>query len=264
MQEFYNKFYNKTIREIAVEFPQTTRVFEEFKIDYCCGGNRAFDEACQSAGVAPQTVGEKISQILNSQTEDSASPERKNASELVDYIVEKHHIFTRDEMARLTPLMEKVCRKHGASHEELFALQKSFAQLCDELTPHFSKEEVILFPYIKHLEMSAKNNLSSIRPPFGTVRNPVRMMMTEHDAAGDILREMRVMTNDYAVPEGACPSFQALYFGLDELEKDLHQHIHLENNVLFPQAIEFERQIFGDGAENVGAAGFACHHSSDA
>jgi regulator of cell morphogenesis and NO signaling len=247
------EFYNKTIREIAVRFPQTTRVFEEFKIDYCCQGNRAFDDACQSAGVSPQIVGGKITEILNKSDEDSEAPERKSASDLADYIVEKHHVFTRNEIERLTPLMEKVCRKHGDSHAELLEVQKSFALLCEELAPHFRKEETILFPYIKHLEMTAKNHLSSPKPPFGTVKNPVRMMMTEHDAAGEILREMRGATGDYIVPEDACPSFRALYFGLEDLEKDLHRHIHLENNVLFPQAIEFEREIFGEDDDTGGA-----------
>ncbi len=251
------EFYNKTIREIAVEFPQTTRIFEEFKIDYCCGGNRAFGDACQSAGIAPHVVGEKITGILNASLEDSEAPERKGVSDLADYIVEKHHVFTRKETERLVPLMEKVCRKHGESHSNLFELQKSFAGLCDELTPHFRKEEAILFPYIKHLEATAKNSSSFTRPPFGTVKNPVRMMMTEHDATGDILRLMRRTTADYAVPEDACPSFRALYFGLEDLEKDLHRHIHLENNVLFPQAIEFERQIFGED-NDIDGAGHVC------
>ncbi len=239
-------FTTKTIREIAVEMPVTTRVFEEFKIDFCCGGGRAFNDACKFAGVAPEIVSEKINQVLSNQAQDYKSPEQKTASELIDYILEKHHVFTKTETTRLSILMEKVSRKHGNRRDELFALQKSFTELCDDLTPHLRKEENVLFPFIKHLEMSAANNLSSPQPPFGTVKNPVRMMMNEHDAAGDILRKMREITKDYALPEGACPSFQALYFGLEELEKDLHRHIHLENNVLFPNAVRLEQKvIFG-------------------
>ncbi len=214
-------FTTKTIREIAVEMPASVRVFEEYKIDFCCGSGRNFYDACQFAGIAPEIVSEKINQVLSNQAQDYKSPEQKTASELIDYILEKHHLFTRSEITRLTALMEKVCRKHGGQHNELFALQKSFTALCDDLTPHMRKEETILFPFIKHLEMSAANNLSSPQPPFGTIKNPVRMMMIEHDRGGDILRKMREITRDYALPEGACPSFQALYFGLEELEKRL-------------------------------------------
>jgi regulator of cell morphogenesis and NO signaling len=239
-------FTTKTIREIAVAAPAAVPVFEEYKIDYCCGGGRNFNDACRFAGVAPAVVSQKINQILGNQGQTDNSPETKSASELIDYIVEKHHVFTRREISRLTPLMEKVSRKHGDVHPELFALETEFRLLCEDLAPHMSKEEMVLFPFIKHLELSAANNLSSPRPPFGTVKNPVRMMMTEHDTAGDNLKKMRDITNGYAVPDNACPSFQALYFGLEELEKDLHRHIHLENNVLFQQAVQLEQEaLFG-------------------
>lgn len=236
----------KTIREIAVEAPASIRVFEEYKIDFCCGGGRTFSDACHSAGVTPEIVSEKIYRVLDDKAENAEILQQKNATELIDYIVAKHHIFTKSEITRLSALMEKVCRKHGAAHQELFALQKSFSELCADLTPHMMKEENVLFPFIKHLEMSEANNLSSPHPPFGTVKNPVRMMMMEHDTAGDILHQMREITKDYVLPEGVCPSFQALYFGLEALEKDLHIHIHLENNVLFPNAVKLEQEvIFG-------------------
>jgi regulator of cell morphogenesis and NO signaling len=240
-------FTTKTIREIALAAPAATRIFEEYKIDYCCGGGRNFYEACQFAGVSPEIVSQKLDSILNSPPEEFELPEKtRNLSELIDYILEKHHVFTKTEIARLSALMEKVRRKHGETHAELFFLENELIALCNDLTPHMRKEESVLFPFIKHLEMSAANNLSSPQPPFKTVKNPVRMMMIEHDTAGDLLRKMREITNDYAVPENACPSFRALYFGLEELEKDLHRHIHLENNVLFPRAVELEQKvIFG-------------------
>lgn len=239
-------FTTQTVREIAVANPATVPVFQEYKIDFCCGGNRNFYDACQFVGVSPEIVSDKIIQVLGAQTKGFESPEQKTASDLIDYILETHHVFTKSEITRLAALMDKVCRKHGDAHTELFALQKSFSELCDDLMPHMMKEENVLFPFIKHLEMSEAKNLSSPQPPFGTIKNPVRMMMTEHDRDGEILRQMREITNDYAVPEGACPSFQALYFGLEELEKDLHRHIHLENNVLFPQAVKLEQKvIFG-------------------
>jgi regulator of cell morphogenesis and NO signaling len=245
-------FTTKTIREIAVEMPASTRVFEEFKIDFCCGGGRRFDEACQRAGIEPELVSRKINEALTKQTRLAAAAaandvaEQKSLSGLIDHILETHHVFTKREIIRLGALMEKVRRKHGDAHPELYFLENEFFALCADLTPHLRKEENVLFPFIKHLEMSATRNLSTPRPPFGTVKNPVRMMMTEHDTAGDILRKMREAAKDYVVPEGACPSFRALYFGFEELEKDLHQHIHLENNVLFPRAVALEQKvIFG-------------------
>lgn len=236
-------FTTKTIREIAIEAPATTRVFEEFKIDFCCGGGRSFSDACERAGVSPLVVSQKINQVLKNSTENFDSLETKSASELVDYILEKHHVFTKSEIERLSALMEKVRRKHGDAHPELLLLENEFSTLCSDLTPHMRKEETVLFPFIKNLEMALINNLSAPHPPFGTVKNPIRMMMTEHDTDGEILRKMREIAKDYFVPEGACPSFQALYFGLEELEKDLHRHIHLENNVLFPQAVKLEQKV---------------------
>jgi regulator of cell morphogenesis and NO signaling len=243
---------SKTIREIALEKPQTTRVFEEFKIDYCCGGRRPFAEACLEAGVDPRLVADKLAAVLTNEANDY--PEKKTPSDLIDYIVDKHHVFTRNELERLTALMEKVCRKHGAHQPELFELQSILAALNDDLTVHMRKEEMVLFPYIKTLENSFARNLSVLPPHFRTVQNPVRMMLEEHDAAGDFLRRMREKSGDYQVPPEACPSFKALYSGLEDLERDLHRHIHLENNVLFPQAIELEVKCFADAEPAAGAA----------
>ena len=243
------KFNTKTIREIALEFPQSVRVFEEFKIDYCCGGRKPLAEACENSGIDEKLVWEKLENAVKGFEENGKTnnfPEHKKPAELIDYIVEKHHAFTRNELERLTPLMDKVCRKHGEQHQELFKIQTTFRALANELLVHMQKEEQMLFPYVKVLAAVVSTNLPVAEPPFKTVNNPVRMMMLEHDAAGDFLREIRSFSNDYALPDGACPSYTALYFGLEELEKDLHRHIHLENNVLFPQAIELEEKVLGE------------------
>jgi regulator of cell morphogenesis and NO signaling len=248
----------KTIKEIAVEFPQTTRVFEEFKIDYCCGGSRKFEEACKLAGIEPQIVSGKIEQALSDKTLTADEmPEQMGAAQLIDHIVNKHHVFTKNEIARLTPLMDKVCRKHGPHHKELFVIQTAFNALADELLVHMRKEEMVLFPFIKVLAAVVSTTIPVAEPHFKTVKNPIRMMMNEHDAAGDFLRTIREVSSDFTLPEGACPSYMALYFGLEELEKDLHQHIHLENNVLFPKAVELEQKVFGDDAAQTDSE-FAC------
>lgn len=258
------EFNTKTIREIALEFPQTVPVFEEFKIDYCCGGRKALSEACENLGVDEKLIWEKIETAVkgapqNGKTEDF--PEHKKPAQLVDYIVEKHHVYTRDAVERLAPLMDKVCARHGDQHGELFEIQKTFRLLSEELLAHMRKEEMVLFPYIKVLAAVVSTNIPVAEPHFQTVRNPVRMMMAEHDAAGDFLKQMREFSNDYKLPEGACPSYTALYFGLEELERDLHRHIHLENNALFPQAIELEEKVLGEDAAKAAGAEHACHPS---
>lgn len=256
------KLNKKTIRDIALEYPQTTRVFEDFKIDYCCGGRKLLSEACQTAGLDTNIVWQMIENAIEGmqENEETDFPENKKPEELINFIVQTHHVFTNNEIKRLTPLMEKVCSKHGSQHKELFDVQKLFVSLCQELTPHMKKEEMVLFPFIKVLAAVVSTNLPVAEPHFKTVQNPVRMMMTEHDSAGDLLRQMRESSSDYALPEGACPSYKALYFGLEELEKDLHRHIHLENNVLFPQAIELEEKVRGEDAEEE-AGEFVCQPS---
>ncbi len=233
---------NKTIRDIALEAPATTRIFEEFKIDYCCGGRRSIEDVCASSGIDPRVLIDRIeTAILDSSSQaELAHPEDQTPSDLIDYILSKHHVFTAQEIERLTPLMAKVATRHGELHPELLQLKSLFIELTESLVPHMQKEEVVLFPYILQLEDAVKAGLSAPPSHFGTVRNPVGMMMAEHETDGERLRKMRELTNDYSLPEGACPSYTALFAGLEDLERDLHRHIHLENNVLFPAAVKLE------------------------
>jgi regulator of cell morphogenesis and NO signaling len=246
------QFQNRTIREIAVEAPLTAKVFEEFKIDYCCGGNVGFVDACKNAGIDPLTVLGKLEALTQRPEASEIIPERFSMTELSDYIVDTHHVYTREAIERLLPLMDKVARKHGALHPELAEVKENFDKLADELLVHMRKEEMVLFPFIKELDEASQSGRYAATPHFGTVQNPVRMMMFEHDTAGDILRKIRELTSDFTLPEGACPSYGALYAGLEELELDLHRHIHLENNVLFPKTVETEARHFDKLiAENV-------------
>ena len=239
-----NQTTERTIREIALATPATTRVFEEFKIDYCCGGRRSIEDACSAAGIDPAILTERIAAVISQQNGvDSEHPEDKKPTELIGYIIAKHHIFTAEELARLTPLMKKVVDRHGDHHPELAELQKIFIELAGSLIPHMRKEEGVLFPYIQMLEAAETGLTPAPMSHFGTVQNPIRMMMSEHDDDGERLRQMRELTRDYTLPEGACPSFTALYAGLEDLERDLHRHIHLENNVLFPAAVKLETSV---------------------
>jgi regulator of cell morphogenesis and NO signaling len=161
-------------------------------------------------------------------------------TELIDHILNKHHVFTKTELTRLEDLLEKVCVAHGLNHPELIQLRVLFETLCAELGAHMRKEEVVLFPYVIAMECALQNSQPMPSPPFGALGNPVRRMMMEHDHAGDLLRKMRQLSLDYTTPSNACMSYKTLYQALVELEKDLHQHIHLENNILFPRAVELE------------------------
>jgi len=231
----------KTVREFAVEFPNATRLFEKLGIDYCCGGNRSLKDACAAAGVSVDEVTRwnESARIGEAPTDFAAISLRA----LVTHILDKHHVDTRSEIERLQSLIEKVWNAHGANHPELARLKSSFQNLSAELEPHMIKEEMVLFPYILRLEEHAKKNQPVSAPPFRTIANPIQMMNMEHDGAGYLLRQIRHVTSDFTVPPDACMSYQTLYKALEEFERDLHQHIHLENNILFPRAIGMEKGL---------------------
>jgi len=233
----------KTVRELALENPAATRVFEKLGIDYCCGGNKSLEEACRTANL-------KLNQVLDSlemaeQSARAAQPthdwQKEPLADLIAHIKNTHHQYTREELARLGPLFDKVCSVHGKNHPELLRIREVFEGLAQELTTHLMKEEVVLFPYVVRMEESKIEKEPIVPAPFGTVQNPVSMMEHEHDSAGNALRAMRAASNGYAAPADACVSYQTLYRALAEFEADLHQHIHLENNILFPRAVAMEK-----------------------
>lgn len=227
-------FETRTVAEIALAEPVATRVFEDFGIDYCCGGKTPFIDACRRANADPEKVIELVESEIG--RGNSLPPEEfATLTELIDHIEATHHEFTRSEIEHLTPLMAKVLRVHGDAHPELNELARLAGELFGELIPHLMKEENILFPYVRSIERGMRTSGC-----FGTVANPVRVMMNEHDNAGELLRAMREVTLGYTLPSGACGSFSALYGRLEGLEKDLHRHIHLENNLLFPRALALE------------------------
>jgi regulator of cell morphogenesis and NO signaling len=231
-----------TVREVALQAPQSTRVFEKLNIDYCCGGNQPLAQACATAGVDVGDVMEMLAGVSETNETDLALQDA-SLPELITHIVETHHVFTKSEMDRLQSLADKVLNAHGGNHPELIHLSELLLQLCSDLKPHMFKEEQVLFPYIVAMAQAAEHNQAGPFAPFGTVNNPIRMMMREHDTAGQILRELRALTSDYKVPPDACISYQTLYQALENFEKDLHQHIHLENNILFPKALKLEQAL---------------------
>ena len=238
-----NETTTKTVREVALENPAAARVFERFGIDYCCGGGKSLEEACQTARVNVDQVLDSLDMAAQaaraSQTERNWGVEPLSA--LIAHINQTHHKFTRAEIERLTPLFDKVCSVHGKTHPELLEIHSLFRRLARELTNHLLKEEMVLFPYVIRMEEAVIGKEPILPPPFGTVQNPIFMMEHEHDSAGEALRAMRKASSDYEPPDESCTSYKTLYRALQEFEADLHRHIHLENNILFPRALEMER-----------------------
>ena len=233
----------KTVREVAVSFPQATRVFEKTKIDYCCGGDQLLGDACAKAGVDLHMLAQMLEASVSAAPTSGVDFQQLGLADLIHYILDKHHVYTRDEMQRLEGLVEKVVHAHAATYPELLSMRDLLQQLFAELRGHMFKEEQILFPFVVQLEQSRPQNLPAPFAPFGTVYNPIRLMLVEHDNAGDLLRELRKLSRGYRVPEDACASFRTFYEALEAFEQDLHQHIHLENNILFPRSVAMEARM---------------------
>ncbi|HVO81540.1 MAG TPA: iron-sulfur cluster repair di-iron protein [Terriglobales bacterium] len=230
----------KTVREMALEIPDATRVFEKLGIDYCCGGGKSLEEACSAAKLPIAQVLDALAKAGQPAVEPQHDWSSELLADLVEHIVHTHHKYTREEIGRLQALLVKVCSVHGKNHPELATIQGTFRGLSQELTMHMMKEEMVLFPYIVRMEEAVLEKEPVLPPPFGSVQNPVHMMMGEHDSAGEALRAMREASRGYAVPDDGCVSYRTLYQALEAFEADLHQHIHLENNVLFPRAVAME------------------------
>lgn len=230
---------NTPVGQWVARHPATSRVFEDSGIDYCCGGNKPLAEACADRQIDLQKLLARLEQATSAATAvgDSNWLEAPLTA-LCDHIEQTHHAYLKTELPRLTAIVAKVVRVHGPSHPELAAVEQSLANLREELEPHMFKEEQILFPAIRRLE-AAKSAPSF---PFGTLANPIRMMEFEHDNAGAALHKMRELTSDYRVPEGACNTYVAMLDGLHTLEEDMHQHVHKENNILFPRAVQLEHE----------------------
>jgi len=230
----------QTVREIALENPASIRVFESFGIDYCCGGRKPLAEACEARNISVDSV---IAALEKGAADPAPATEDWSAQSLgslAAHIVNTHHAYVRRESPRLAELAAKVVNRHGDTKPELPEIQKKVAQISEELTEHLAKEEVVLFPYVTRLERAKEEGTARPHGCFATVASPIAMMTQEHEAAGALLADIRELSGHYTPPVGACPTFHAFYIGLREFEQDLHQHIHLENNILFPRALVLE------------------------
>lgn len=237
---------DQTVAEFVIEHPELREKLEKMGIDYCCGGKRPMGDAVKAAGLEWAAFLDALKKTPAPKARDGAQADWSSASlsVLADYILEKHHTFMKEQLPRLDELLGKVQKAHKAQHGEMLAgLRRVFDSLREEIESHLIKEERILFPAIKGIDafVGGTGGLPVIH--CGSVANPIRQMELEHDSAGDALAEMHRITGNYTLPEDACQSFAALYEGLQAMEADLHEHIHLENNILFPKSIEREQTM---------------------
>jgi regulator of cell morphogenesis and NO signaling len=229
----------RLVGEIAAEMPSSVRVFEKYNIDYCCGGRVAVSTVCANKGLDPVALLAEVEQTASRPDVDrdwTAAP----LSDLIGHIVTRHHEYLRAELPAIEGKLAKLVKVRGDVYPELRPLSRVFDGLQAELTSHLMKEEMVLFPLIRRLEEAHAAGVPAPPAHCGSVNNPIAVMEHEHDSAGSALEQIRSVTRDFQLPEGACNTHNALYFGLKELEQDLHRHIHLENNILFPRAAALE------------------------
>jgi len=231
-----------TVAEIAASSLAAVRVFERLGIDYCCGGKRPLADVCREKGLDPAAVWRELESAVGAVSAKVRDWNTVPLKELIDHIVGTHHEYLRRELPLLGARLDKVHRVYNEKYgPTLIGLPEVFAGLRSELEMHMRKEEMILFPVIERYEAAAVAGSRLPATPFGTVGNPIRMMEAEHDSAGAALAEICSITADYAIPDYACVTYRSLMAGLQELEQDLHMHIHLENNILFPRAMAMEK-----------------------
>ena len=234
---------NLTVAEVVTHNIKAGDVFQKNGIDFCCGGNVALKAICEKNKISFDTVVQDLEVALN-EVSTAHNYDSWDLDFLSEYIINTHHKYVQEATVALIQYSDKVARVHGDNHPEVVEINKDFHALAQELEMHMHKEEMILFPFIKQLANAKKNNLTLAQPHFGTIQNPINMMEAEHDGAGDIIKNIKSLTNDFTPPEGACNTFKLLYSKLEEFQNDLFQHIHLENNILFPKAIRMEKELF--------------------
>lgn len=233
-----------TIGELVASDFRKAEVFKKFGLDFCCGGAKSVKEACKEKGIDAVKVEQALREIDQKPQDRQLDFNSWELDFLIDYILNTHHKYVSESLGVIYEYSTKVARVHGSRHPEVVVIANLFAEVAEELGSHMQKEELILFPYVKQLVEAKKTGVGSVQTPgFGSVQNPINVMEAEHEGAGDCLRQIAQLSNNYTPPEDACSTYRVLYSKLQEFENDLHAHVHLENNILFPKAIQLERQL---------------------
>lgn len=243
MQEnILNVTLDETLGQIAAKDLRKAEVFKKYGLDFCCGGKKSVKEACLDKGLDVTKIEFELQQIDKNASGGRPLPYNDWGLDfLADYIVNTHHSYVKEYLPEIRGYAAKVAQVHGHAHPELITIQTLVESLNTELLGHLHKEEAILFPFIKRL-VKIEPGQPAAFSPFGTIQNPISVMELEHETAGGILEKIRELANNYTLPADACASYSLLYRLLDEFENDLHIHVHLENNILFPKALALEKK----------------------
>lgn len=233
----------KPIGQIVVEDYRTAQIFKNHKIDFCCQGNRSIQEAAEKKKMDAQVLIDEIEALQKEEKEGTIDFQSWPLDLLADYIEKKHHRYVEEKIPVLKPYLEKLCKVHGDRHPELFEITEHFNTCAGELSAHMKKEELILFPAIRKMVKAKQTGTKLEKPHFGTVQNPIQKMMMEHETEGERFRLIDDLSNNYTPPQDACNTYKVTFALLQEFENDLHQHIHLENNILFPNSAELEKEL---------------------
>ncbi|MEE1885767.1 iron-sulfur cluster repair di-iron protein [Pedobacter flavus] len=225
------------IGQLVANDYRTASVFKQKGIDFCCNGNRTIEDACKKKGIAANSLINELTEISTLKKDGEIDYKTWPLDLLADYIEKKHHRYVESKIVEIIPFLDKVMRVHGGRHPELLEIGKLFKESASELTGHMKKEEQVLFPYVRKMI-----EFNEVNAPFGTVQNPIRMMMHEHENEGDRFRKIAELSNNYTPPADACNTYKVTFHLLKEFEEDLHLHIHLENNILFPKSIAMEQK----------------------
>lgn len=234
---------NQIIGELVARDYRTASVFKKYSIDFCCQGNRTIEEACEKKNIDTKKVLEDLVAIMEAKSESTTDYQSWPLDLLADYIEKKHHRYVQEKTLEIQPYLDKICKVHGERHPELLEIKEEFNASAGELAAHMKKEELILFPFIRKMTKAKLENTKVDAAHFGTVKNPIQMMMNEHTVEGNRFRKIEELSNNYTPPLDACNTYRVSFALLKEFEQDLHLHIHLENNILFPRAIEIEKEL---------------------
>ncbi len=231
----------ETLGQIAAKDLRKAEVFKKYGLDFCCGGKKTVKQAAAEKGIDPTVIEKELAEADRNPSSRPLPYGDWSLDFLADYIVNTHHSYVRKNIPEIRGYATKVATVHGGSHPELYRILGLVEEVHDELMSHLVKEENILFPYVKKI-VAAGGRPANSDAPFETVQQPINLMEDEHELVGKNMETIRQLSNNYALPEDACASYTLLYKMLDEFEDDLHIHIHLENNILFPKALEIEKQ----------------------
>ncbi len=238
-----NDLSNFTLSEIVKNNFHTAAIFEKYNLDFCCNGKRTLDNACTEKGINPENVINEIEEINSSSNQGEIKPDEWKLDFLIDYILNNHHSYVNRMLPVISAHTQKVASVHGENHPETKKIAEIFSAINSEMRHHMMKEEKILFPHINVLVKTSNNGGIADKPYFGTIKNPIAMMEAEHQSAGDGMFDIKKLTNNYTPPADACTTYKITFQELKEFEEDLHKHVHLENNILFPKAIKLEEVI---------------------